>query len=498
LSGTRVQIFDAPEGAFVLRPPAPGPGIVDPGGAVRDALRYPLEGPSLEALSVRGGRATILVEPPSLPIPGAQLDPRQAAVAAASEELVRLGMPFNRQTILVAAGLSRRPGHREVETLVTHEFARRFTGEVVVHDVEDPGLVEVADGARVALRVNPALVETDLVVVVTAAQTVLHGGPAALVAAAGREALRAMNAYSLLETAASSGWRTALELEHALARRVPLIGASLALNHPSFGGSLHGYPYDADALNRIVRSPLRRMFRLLPPPVRARLLHSVRCEITAAAAFAGPPSVAHAETMLRAIETTSAPIDGPLDAVCIGIPGVTPYLPRERPNPLLAAHLGLAHALRLWREDFPVAEGGAAILVHRFTRVFPHPTQQPYRVFFGATRFGRDPDELAEAEREAAADPRAVDLYRGGRTCHPTLPFADWSACAPAITRLGTVLVAGCRDAVAARQLGFVPVQSIGAALEMVRGTVGREPRVGILVTPPFFPIRVRRAPPES
>jgi len=65
--------------------------------------------------------------------------------------------------------------------------------------------------------------------------------------------------------------------------------------------------------------------------------------------------------------------------------------------------------------------------------------------------FGREPDELAEAEQLAASDDRALAGYRAGRTCHPLLPFADWAGCAPALGRLGSVIVAGCRDAVAAR-----------------------------------------------
>ena len=83
----------------------------------------------------------------------------------------------------------------------------------------------------------------------------------------------------------------------------------------------------------------------------------------------------------------------------IGIPQTTPILPRERPNPLLAATTGLGLALRLWRERFPLREDGTAILLHGFERHFAHPTQQPYRAFFQATRVGRDPELLAGAER---------------------------------------------------------------------------------------------------
>src|SRR5581483_5936284 len=139
----------------------PAEPIADVGAAVRDALRFPLAGEPLEALVPRGGRATILVEPPALPIPGSARDPRQAALVAASDELERIGVPSSRQTILVAAGLARRPGRKTVESLVTPEFALRFRGEVEVHDAEAPELVAVGEHRGIPLRVNPALVETD-------------------------------------------------------------------------------------------------------------------------------------------------------------------------------------------------------------------------------------------------------------------------------------------------------------------------------------------------
>jgi hypothetical protein len=138
-----------------------------------------------------------------------------------------------------------------------------------------------------------------------------------------------------------------------------------------------------------------------------------------------------------------------------------------------------------------VLEGGTAILVHRFDRHFAHPTQQPYRAFFQATRSGPDPETIDAAEQAAARDSRALDEYRSGRACHPLLPFADWEACRPQAERLGAVLIAGCRDATAARQLGFIPTRGVGAALEMAHGRSGGAPRIGFLLSPPYFPLRV-------
>jgi hypothetical protein len=321
---------------------------------------------------------------------------------------------------------------------------------------------------------------------------VLDGGPALLLGCGGPEALRAATASSLLETGASQGWRLAIELERRLAGRVPLVGASLVLEQPRFGGAARGYPYDSEAAERIARSPLRRGFTLLPGFARGRVLRSIRRELSAATAFAGPPSVAHAEALLRAVEARSAQLEERLDAIVIGIPRTTPHLPRERPNPLLASYLGLGLALRLWREAFPLVEGGTAILLHGFHRHFAHPTQQPYRAIFLALRTGpREPEELGAAERAALEDERAIAAYREGRSCHPLLPFADWAGCAPTLVRLGSVIIAECRDAVAARQLGFVPARGLAAALEMAHGRAGREARVGYLLSPPYFPLRV-------
>jgi Lactate racemase N-terminal domain len=483
LSGTRLVVATAGENDVVLRPPPPGEALADVAAAVREALRFPLEGPPLAELAREAGRATIVVEPPALPIPGAERDPRQLAIGAAVDELERLGVPSGYQTILLAGGLARRAGPRELAALVTPEFARRFHGRVAVHDAEDPGLVDVGPA-----RVHPALVETDLVVAVTAAETVLHGGAGALLAASGAETIAAAGGGdSLLETAGSDGWQAASALERALAGRVPLLGVSLVLNHPRVSGALQGYPYEAAAVERVARSPLRRLFGLAPGPLRARILRSLPLELRAAAAFAGPPSVAHAEALLRGVELRGTDLSGRLDAICIGIPRATPYLPRERPNPLLAAYLGLGLALRLWRDSFPLAPGGTAILLHRFMRHFTHPTQHPYRVFFQAAR-SSGPDAADEA---AARDERAVEAYRSGRACHPLAPFAEWAACRPALDRLGAVVVAGCRDAVAARQLGFVPAHGLGPALEMATGRAGRPPRVGFLLAPPYFPLRV-------
>src|ERR671932_2628913 len=93
LSGTRLVVANAGDGDVVLRPPPPREALADVAAAVREALRFPLEGPPLAELAREARRATIVVEPPALPIPRAERDPRRPPVRAAGAQLGGVGGP---------------------------------------------------------------------------------------------------------------------------------------------------------------------------------------------------------------------------------------------------------------------------------------------------------------------------------------------------------------------------------------------------------------------
>jgi hypothetical protein len=225
--------------------------------------------------------------------------------------------------------------------------------------------------------------------------------------------------------------------------------------------------------------------------VRRDVLARVGRRIVATAAFAGPPSVAHAEALVRGVELRGISLDEPLDALVIGAPWIGPHFPREPANPLTAAAVALGLALRLHRNAFPIRPGGTLVLCHPLTRSFAHGVQAPYSTMFNALQAARSSEELDSAEQSAATDARALAAYRAGRSCHPLLPHADWAGCAPALGHLGRVISAGCRDAIAARTLGFVPSRSVASALEMAHGVAGGRARVGILLAPPYAPLLV-------
>lgn len=492
LAGSRLQVASVGDDAVLLVPPPPRQPLADLGAAVAEALRYPLSGAPLDRLVTRGGRATIVVEPPTLPLPGAPADPRQPALAAVLDELERLGMSSQRHTVLVAGGLERRSDRSELERLLRPARARDYRGEVAVHDCAQDELRDAGTAEGMPLRLHPALVDTDLVVTVTAAEHVERGGAATLLAACSAEAVRAPRpAASLLEPAAWPGRSLAAAVESAVASACPVVGVSLVLDHPRLTGRYRGYPWSPEAVAAVARSPARPLLNMLPGSLRLRALQLLGREVQAAAALAGPPSVAHAEALLRGVALRGTPLDRPLDTLVVPLPWKSPHLPREPLNPITAAFVGLGLALRLWRDAPPLAEGGTVVLVHDFARVFGHGPQAPFRELFRQLRDSREPSLLAEAEQAAAADGRAIAAYRSGRAPHPRLPFLDWDACGPALRRAGAVIVAGCRDAAAARALGFVPGHNLTTALEMARGLAGGEHRLGLLLGPPYAPMIV-------
>ena len=492
LSGSRVVHVPLGDDGVLLQPPPPPARVVDVRAAVRDALRFPLDEPPFTQLRLPAtARVTIVVEPPALPLPGAQADSRREALATVLDELTANGVRDERQTILVSGGLSRKLGQRDLERLLPPPEARAFRGRVVVHDAADPGLVPMHLGDGTEARLAPSLVDADFVVVVTAAETVADGGPAALLSACDAATIRrGATADSLVQAAGEPAWDLALAIEDAVRARVPVLGVSLTLDHPRLTGRFRGYPHTSASLEHVSTSPLRRLYSLLPAALRRDVLRDQHRALATTAVFAGRPSVAHAESLVRTVELRGIHVGEPLDALVIGVPWIGAHLPREPLNPVTSAAVVLGHALRLWRDAFPIRDGGTLVLVHSLTRTFAHGRHDPYHRLFDALTIG-DPDAVRMSELLAAADESTLATYRAGRTCHPLQPYADWAGCAPALARIGRVVVAGSRDAVAARALGFVPSHSIASALEVAHGLAGGQARVGVLLAPPYAPLLV-------
>ena len=226
-----------------------------------------------------------------------------------------------------------------------------------------------------------------------------------------------------------------------------------------------------------------RGFGLLPGSARDRMhpVHPVRADAPRRPS-PGPPSVAHAEALLRGVEARSATLDA------------APRRDRASGSRARRPTCRASGRTRCWPPTSASASrSGSGATRSRsstagrrssstgFTAASPHPTQQPYRALFHALRArgGREPDELAEAEREAAADDRGRSTaYRAGRSCHPLLPFADWAGCAAGAraARRRARRRLPRRASPRASSASSRPTAS-PAALEMAHGRAGRPTR---------------------
>ena len=150
------------------------------------------------------------------------------------------------------------------------------------------------------------------------------------------------------------------------------MGVSLVLDHPRLSGRYRGYPWSEVGVDAAARSPLRPLLNLLPGGLRRVALQCLGREVQAVAVLAGPPSVAHAEALLRGIALRGARLEAPLDTIVVPLPWEGVNQPREPLNPITAATLALGHALRLWRDAPPLSDEGTVVLLHDFSRTFGH------------------------------------------------------------------------------------------------------------------------------
>ena len=309
----------------------------------------------------------------------------------------------------------------------------------------------------------------------------------------------------------SRGWELAVALERSLASRTPRAGrvASRSATRASAASCA------TTRTNRRRCSGSRDRAAAAstascPAAMRTRILHSLGAELAPLAVLAGPPSVAHAEALLRTIAARGTTLERPLDAICLGIPRTTPYLPRERPNPLLAATRRarprappLARRLpgRRRRHGGPRAPVRAALRAPDAGALPRLLRGDPRRAHRGGARRRRGARGGGRAR--GGGVPRRPRLPSAARRSRTGTPAGRRSR------RLDTVLVAGCRDGAAARALGFVPVASIRGALDMARAQAGdgvadRLPRRAAVVPDQRRPDGLgaecdeRRAPPRA
>jgi len=148
--GTTVEVPDDAE--VVL--PVDAPALADEAGAVTQALRGPLAGPSLADLVRDAGRVAVVFPDLTRPMPNRTVLPPLLA------ELERCGVPDERITLLCATGTHRQATAAEMAELIGPAVVERY--EVVDHDAQSDQHVRVGDVDGTPVLLQRDYVEADV------------------------------------------------------------------------------------------------------------------------------------------------------------------------------------------------------------------------------------------------------------------------------------------------------------------------------------------------
>jgi hypothetical protein len=150
--------------------------------------------------------------------------------------------------------------------------------------------------------------------------------------------------------------------------------------------------------------------------------------------------------------------------------------------------MALGYLFNLHRGQPLVKKGGTLILTHPCPDEFDPEHHPSYIEFFHRLLpETRDALELERKyEREFAENPSYVHLYRKGHAYHGAHPFFMWYWGENGRQHLGRVIVAGAENNHVPQQLGWERAGSVEEAIEMARGSAGRNASISLLHSPPI------------
>ncbi len=497
-SGDGVLLERFPLGTRVVYPPQPRGGVDSVDAAIGAALDAPVGGSAPLASLLRPGmRLAISVQDLTAPSPrmrgrdvrGRILERVLSLAAAAGVDEV---------TLVVAGGLNRRLSAAEVVRLVGERVFRSFWPQrLVCHDAEDTaGLVEVGTAeSGEALQVCRVVAQADLLVAVEVVQTPGAGGAAGLVQGLSSYAsLRGVRSVAAVtRDAGLSGslvdGSAAARLGAVLVAAVPVFAVTATVNlavGPAASAFLTRREWEWSLADQAMALGVGRGMDLLAGRVRRRALRELAADYAITSVTAGEVSAVSAAAWAQVFEQQAVEVPGQADVLVVGSAPFGPYHGSGPADPVLAAHGALAGVFGGYRGVPVVRENGAMIVYHPMAARFSQLHQPSYVDFYEEVLAESNEPATIEAkfERQYATDPWYTSLYRTSLALHGVHPFHRWYETAPARAYLGEVVFVGGDRAVCAR-LGFRAASTLADALEIVSGSVGRDPSIAYVHSPP-------------
>lgn len=505
-AGESLRLERFPAGTRVIYPPEPLPGVGDLDAAVANALEHPCDSEPLRALLRPGMRLTIAFDDISLPLPPMRTpDVRQVVIEQVLTLAAAAGV--DDVALVVATALHRRMTGAEIRRIVGERIFRSFWPESLTnHDAEDPGnltRIGVTEHGE-EVEINARAAGSDLLVYVNINLVAMDGGHKSVpVGLASYASLRhhhnshtMRSSRSFMDPEHSALHASATRMGRLLAGQLKIFTIETTLNNAAFPASL-GFltrrePEWSLRDQGMALASVAGLERL-PARLRHKFFADLVADYAVTGVHAGETEAVHARTLANVHRQQLVEVSGASDVLVVGLPYLGPYNVNSVMNPILVTCLGLGYFFNSYRGSPLVRRGGAMILYHPVPYAF-HQVHHPSYVDFYEEVLAESTDPAtieAKFERSYATDPWYVHLYRTSHAYHGVHPFYMWYWAAHAMDHLGEVVFVGGNRATTAR-MGFRSASSLADALEMVSGSVGRDPSISYLHAPPHTIADVR------
>jgi lactate racemase len=505
-AGESFGLHRFPMGTRVVYPPDSLPGLLDPTGAIRDALLHPLDSEPLTELLRPGMRLTIAFDDISLPLPPMQTpDVRQRVIEQVLELAARAGV--DDVQILVANSLHRRMTASEIKRVVGERVFRSFWPDGLRnYDAEDPAdrafLGTTDRGEEVEISKRAA--ESDLLVYVNINLVAMDGGHKSVaVGLSGYRSLKhhhnvhtMLNSRSFMDPSHSGLHDSASRQGRLIQEHVRVFTVETTLNNNTFPRPfdfMNKREWEWSVTDQASYLAAKKANERAPARMRREVFRRIEAPYGLTGVHAGDTEAVHAETLKSVHRQQLVEVDGQADVMVVGLPYVCPYNVNSVMNPILVQCLGLGYFFNMYIGKPLVRPGGVMILHHPVPWEFHQVHHPSYVDFFEEVLVETtDPAAIeAKFEEQYATDPWYQHLYRNSYAYHGVHPFYMWYWGAHAMEYLGDVIFVGA-DRKAVQRMGFRTATTFADALEMAGETVGRSPQITYLHAPPLALAEVR------
>ncbi|OYO07331.1 transcriptional regulator [Enemella evansiae] len=483
--GAGCRLERLPVGTRVAYPAESLPGVPHVGEAIDQALSAPLGAASEPAapLATRlkpGMKLAITFTDGSRPAPSAAAPDLRGRVL---EQVLELAAAAGVDDVrLVAAnGLRRKQTSDELRGLVGERVHRSFAVQqrLTAHDAEAPDLVEVAPG----VLLNKTVAEADLVVNVVLVDSPQRTGWDQL--ATGLTG----TATAWAQTGLGGDPAVRAEVAGVLADELEVFQIEVVLDQQLFPpqlGFLSRREWDWKVRDRVAFLGFRQFQAIAPHRVRRMYFDTNPAPYGVLQVAAGDVTAVGAASAELVTRQQGVRLGEPADVLLAGPAPVTEHNIGAVMNPLIAAWDTLGRAFNAYTGKPAVREGGAMILFHPLTQAFNSRFHTASADFFAdvlpaTTDTGRIRSEF---EPKFLGDEWYANLYRTQNAFHGVHPLQLWYATRAAVEHCGDIIWVGA-DRSSAERMGFRAASTLADALEIASATVGRNPAITHLHTPP-------------